>query len=52
MLSYKLGVVLLVLGVMHFFNIYIFNRMRKNAVYETAPPPIEPDEELELTPIA
>jgi len=49
-LSYKLGVVLLILGVMHFFNIYIFNRMRKNAVYETAPPPIEPDEELEPLP--
>ena len=49
-LSYKLGVVLLILGGMHFFNIYIFNRMRKNALYETAPPPIEPDEELILEP--
>jgi len=48
LLSYKLGVVLLVLGVMHFFNIYVFNRMRKNALYETAPPPIEPDETLGL----
>jgi len=50
-LSYKLGIVLLILGVMHFFNIYVFNRMRKNAMYETAPPPIEPDEQLpgELT---
>ena len=45
-LSYKLGIVLLVLGVMHFFNIYVFNRMRKNALYESAPPPIEPDEQL------
>ena len=45
-LSYKLGIVLLVLGAMHFFNIYVFNRMRKNALYESAPPPIEPDEEL------
>ena len=50
-LSYKLGVVLLVLGAMHFFNIYIFNRMRKNAVYETAPPPVEPDEQLEELPV-
>ena len=50
LLSTKLGIVLLVLGVMHFFNIYVFNRMRKNAVYETAPPPIEPDEELVLEP--
>ena len=47
-LSTKLGVVLLVLGAMHFFNIYVFNRMRKNAIYETAPPPIEPDEQLDL----
>lgn len=50
-LSYKLGVVLLILGVMHFFNIYVFNRMRKNAIYETAPPPIEPDEQLILEPV-
>lgn len=52
LLSAKLGVVLLVLGVMHFFNIYVFNRMRKNAIYETAPPPIEPDEELPVMPSA
>ena len=51
-LSAKLGVVLLILGVMHFFNIYVFNRMRKNAIYETAPPPIEPDEELPAVPSA
>ena len=52
LLSTKLGVVLIVLGVMHFFNIYIFNRMRKNAIYETAPPPIEPDEQLPVMPSA
>jgi len=49
-LSYKPGVVLLVLGAMHFFNVYVFNRMRKNAVYEQAPPPVEPDGELVLEP--
>jgi hypothetical protein len=52
LLSAKLGVVLLILGVMHFFNIFIFNRLRKNAVYETAPPPIEPDETLPAVPSA
>lgn len=52
LLSTKLGVVLLVLGVMHFLNIFVFNRMRKNAVYETAPPPIEPDDELPVMPSA
>jgi membrane-bound ClpP family serine protease len=50
LLSYKLGVVLLILGAMHFFNIYVFNRMRKNAQYDQAPPPIEPDEQLDLEP--
>jgi len=50
LLSYKLGVVLLILGAMHFFNIYVFNRMRKNAQYDQAPPPIEPDEQLNLEP--
>ncbi len=48
LLSYKLGVVLLILGAMHFFNIYVFNRMRKNALYDSAPPPIEPDGQLNL----
>ena len=51
-LSYKLGIVLLILGVMHFFNIYVFNRMRKNAIYESAPPPIQPDEQLPGLPTA
>ncbi|MFN3167471.1 MAG: hypothetical protein ACE37H_10455 [Phycisphaeraceae bacterium] len=50
LLSYKLGVVLLILGAMHFLNIYVFNRMRKNAQYDQAPPPIEPDEQLDLEP--
>lgn len=51
-LSYKLGVVLLILGAMHFFNIYVFNRMRKNAMYDQASPPVEPDETLGLEPTA
>ena len=40
-LSQKVGVVLLALGVMHFFNIYIFNRMRRRAMapdFRDAPP--------------
>lgn len=27
----KLGIVLLVLGAMHFFNLFVFNRIRRNA---------------------
>jgi hypothetical protein len=42
-LSYKVGCVLLVLGLMHFFNLYVFSRIRRRAVLETAPPPVEPD---------
>ena len=30
-LAGKLGVVLLVLGVMHFFNLFVFNRIRRHA---------------------
>jgi hypothetical protein len=29
--STKIGVVLLILGAMHFFNIYVLNRMRRHA---------------------
>jgi len=42
-LSTKVGTVLLVLGGMHFFNIYVFSKMRKRAMLEDAPPPIKPD---------
>ena len=31
-LSTKVGLVLLVLGAMHFFNLYVFSRMRRRAV--------------------
>src|SRR5579862_4942877 len=31
LLSDKIGMVLLVLGVMHFFNLYVFSKMRKRA---------------------
>src|SRR5687768_17045852 len=40
-LSSKIGIVLLVLGVMHFFNIKIFSSMRRRAV-EGAQPPVAP----------
>ena len=34
----KLGVVLIGLGVMHFFNLYVFNRLRKRGLVELRPP--------------
>lgn len=39
-LSHKVGVVLLVLGAMHFFNLYVFSRMRKRALLHDLPPPL------------
>lgn len=41
-LSGKLGVVLLVLGGMHFFNLLVFTKLRKRATWELAPPPLPP----------
>ena len=41
-LSTKIGIVLLVLGGMHFFNLYVFSKMRKRALLHTAPPPLPP----------
>ena len=42
-LSVKVGTVLLVLGGMHFFNLFIFSRMRRRANMRNAPPPVYPD---------
>src|SRR6266849_5605832 len=42
-LSVKVGTVLLVLGGMHFFNLFIFSRMRRRATMRNAPPPVYPD---------
>lgn len=44
--SAKVGRVLVVLGVMHFFNLYVFSRMRRQARLQRTPPPIEPDARL------
>lgn len=46
-LSTKVGLVLLVLGAMHFANLYIFSRMRRRATLRTAKPPVAPDALLE-----
>ena len=44
--STKIGWVLMVLGVMHFFNLFVFPRMRRRAVLTSAPPPVLPNEIL------
>jgi hypothetical protein len=48
-LSWKVGLVLLVLGGMHFFNLYIFSRMRRRSTLYDAPPPVAPDEYTAVT---
>jgi hypothetical protein len=42
-LSWKVGLVLLVLGAMHFFNLLIFSRMRRRSIVQNSPPPVAPD---------
>ena len=41
-LSVKIGMVLLVLGAMHFFNLFIFSRMRRRSTRQNHPP-VSPD---------
>lgn len=48
-LSTKVGVVMLVLGAMHFFNLYIFSKLRKRGLLHTAPPPVPPQGTLPVT---
>ena len=46
-LSTKVGLVLLVLGGMHFFNLYVLSKLRKRAMLRTRKPPVLPDEMVE-----
>lgn len=39
-LSLKVGAIILILGVMHFLNMFIFFRLRKRAVTERNTPPL------------
>ena len=46
--STKIGLVLLVLGFMHFFNLFVFSRMRRRALLRQMPPPVHPTEVVEI----
>ena len=46
-LSTKVGLVLLVLGVMHFFNLYVFSRLRRRALLKVQKPPVLPEQFIE-----
>ncbi len=45
-LSTKIGLVLLVLGFMHFFNLLVFSRLRKRDALRHLAPPLLPQERL------
>jgi hypothetical protein len=51
MLSTKLGSVLLILGAMHFFNLYVFSRIRKRGIGPVGPP-VAPDGVLNIAPVS
>lgn len=42
-LSTKVGVVLLVLGGMHFFNLYLFSKLRRRGLLRAEKPPVAPE---------
>ena len=52
LLSDKMGMVLLILGGMHFFNLYVFSRIRRGARVPRPPfapaPPVAPDAMLKV----
>lgn len=41
-LAVKLGALLLALGGLHFFNMYLFHRIRRRGQIRLAPPPVKP----------
>ena len=41
-LSVTVGGVIILLGVMHFFNLYVFSRIRRSKSIRSAPPPVKP----------
>ena len=43
-MSTKVGLVLLVLGAMHFSNLYLFSRVRRKALLRNQKPPVLPEQ--------
>ncbi|QRK04973.1 hypothetical protein JQX13_32825 [Archangium violaceum] len=46
----KVGKVMVVLGAMHFFNLYVFNRIRRSSQVRQQPPPVLPREYTRVSP--
>lgn len=51
-LSTKIGLVLVVLGVMHFFNLFLFSGMRKRAIRNQEMVKVEPVRERDESPLS
>src|SRR4051812_2305931 len=49
-LSTKVGLVLLVLGAMHFLNLRVFSNLRKRALLRNEKPPLPPNDFISMTP--
>jgi cytochrome c biogenesis protein CcdA len=50
MVADKIGYVMLILGGMHFFNLYVFARIRRRGTSMPPPPPFAPDAILRPSP--
>ncbi|WP_435015797.1 hypothetical protein TA3x_003349 [Tundrisphaera sp. TA3] len=48
--STKVGLVLLVLGMMHFFNLWVISKVRRRARLRDLKPPVAPEEITEVVP--
>jgi len=46
LVSDKVGTILVVLGIMHFLNLYVFNRLRRRGQEYLDPPPLPPSARL------
>ena len=51
-LAWKLGLVLLVLGAVHFSNLYVLSRFRRRRLLESSPPPVQPARKMPPPPPA
>lgn len=47
-LAWKLGALLISLGIMHFFNMYLFFRIRRRSQLAILPPPVAPQMRLPM----